>query len=143
MNLKSNLIKQLMELEAAETPGKISQPEEVLPFVEEYRLKEQEHFIVLNLDGSHKVINTNLITKGIVNKTLAPAREVFRQAILDNSVSIILVHNHPSGESDPSNEDFSLTDNLKQAGKILGIPVLDHIIIAKTGYYSFQKESKI
>ena len=143
MNEKVELIKKLMAMEAAEKTSKVTTPSDILPVVEKYRNRKQEHFIVVTLDGSHKVIRVRVVSKGIVNRCLVHPREIFRKAITDNAVAIIAVHNHPSGGYDPSSEDIEITKRIKDAGKIIGIELLDHIVIAKYGYYSFLEECKI
>jgi len=93
----------------------------------------QEEFHVLTLNGSHRVIRTHQATMGLANATQIHPREVFRPAILDGAVAVILVHNHPSGDPQPSDADHMVTSKLKEAGEILGIKVLDHIIVARHG----------
>jgi len=112
-------------------------PEDVYELTKTYRTKKQEHFIVITLNGAHDVIKRHVITIGMVNRTIVHPREVFIKAIKDYAVSIMLVHNHPSGNAVPSPEDVDITRRLKEAGKIIGIDVLDHIIITKKCYYSF------
>lgn len=128
----------LKELCAAEAHGmKITGPDIAAEAVFHMRILEQEHFVVITVNGAHKIINTHTITKGILNKTMIHPREVFRVAITDNASAIILIHNHPSGQLEPSEEDRAITRRLKDAGELIGIPVLDHMIIAGSGYYSF------
>ena len=106
-----------------------------------WALKRQEHFVVATLDAANQVIAVHEITKGLANRTLAHPREVFRPAILDGACAVILCQNHPSGKLEPSEDDFSLTQRLKDAGEILGIPVLDHIIISKKGFFAMSETS--
>jgi DNA repair protein RadC len=89
------------------------------------------------------VIGIHITTIGLINRVIIHPREVYIHAIIDNAFSIVLVHNHPSGNLKPSKEDEEITKQIKQAGDLLGINVLDHLIISKKGYYSFRKESKI
>ena len=142
-NLKADLIKQLMALEATEKTIKITAPTQILPFIEKYRNRKQEEFIVITLNGGHEVIRVRSISKGLINRTLVHPREVYRMAIKDNAAAIILTHNHPSGNFTPSHEDIELTKRMISAGKIIGIEVLDHIVIARRGYYSFLEEGKL
>ena len=121
---------------------KISSPSDVYPVLKKYHRKKQEHFLVLTLDGSHKVIRANIATIGIVNRAIIHPREVFLPAIKDNACSVVIAHNHPSGNLEPSREDREITERLCQAGQILGIEVLDHVIISKDGYYSFLEENE-
>lgn len=116
---------------------KVSYPTDLLRCLKRYQNLDQEHFLVVTLSGSHCVIGVNLISIGILNRTLIHPREVFRVAIKDNSASVILVHNHPSGNVDPSAEDKAVTERLVEAGELLGMKVLDHMIIGKGKYYSF------
>ena len=119
---------------------RISEPEDILPLLKNYMNAKQELFIVTTLDGKHKPIKTRVITKGLVNRTLVHPREVYKGAIQDNAVAIIVSHNHPSGSAQPSPDDNEVTDILKLSGRIVGIELLDHIIITKNNYYSYVNE---
>lgn len=100
----------------------------------------QEVFVVLLLDTKNKVNQVSEITRGTANASLVHPREVFRAAILANASSIICMHNHPSGDPDPSREDFAATERLRKSGKLLDIPVLDHIVVGSNRkYYSFKE----
>lgn len=121
----------------------ISNPIHVLPFLESVRLAEQEHFVALTLNGAGAVINTRVITVGLLNHSLVHPRETFRGAIADNAASIILAHNHPSGSIDPSPADVSITRQLKEAGDIIGIQVIDHVIVTRSNYYSMREHGMI
>lgn len=103
----------------------------------------EEHFNVILLNTKNMIIDTILISVGTINTSLVHVREVFKNAIKKNANSIILVHNHPSGNSSPSSEDKALTKRLCAAGELLGIKVLDHIIIGKDNYFSFMEENMI
>jgi DNA repair protein RadC len=92
---------------------------------------KQEEFHIVTLDTQHGPINTHLITMGTLDASLVHPREVFRAAIRDSASAILLVHNHPSGDSTPSREDKAVTERLSQVGDLVGIRVLDHIIVAK------------
>jgi DNA repair protein RadC len=120
---------------------KISLPSDTVTFFGGFfDRKKQEYFCVLNLDGSNQVISARIITIGLLNHTLVHPREVFRDAILDSAASIIAVHNHPSGSVEPSNQDLSITKQIKDAGDIIGIKLLDHIILTPHGGYSSMRE---
>jgi len=93
----------------------------------------QEELHVLTLNGHHRVIRTHQVTIGLLNTTQVHPREVFRPAILDAAASIILVHNHPSGNPKPSAEDLKVTGDVEAAGKLIGIKLLDHIVLAREG----------
>lgn len=103
----------------------------------------EEHFKVILLNTKNMIIDNILISVGTINTSLVHVREVFKNAIKKNANSIILVHNHPSGNSMPSNEDKVLTERLYEAGELLGIKVLDHVIIGKDNYFSFMEENMI
>jgi len=118
---------------------KITMPGDLFPIVKKYATKRQEHFLVVTLGGTQNVIRVHLVSVGILTRTLVHPREIFYRAIKDNSNSIILVHNHPSGDLAPSREDKDATERLVKAGKLMGIEVLDHLIISKAEYYSFRE----
>jgi DNA repair protein RadC len=99
--------------------------------------KKQEVFMVLVLNSANKIIKEVVVTQGLLNSSLAHPREVFRPAILENAASIILLHNHPSGNPEPSGEDIAITRQIVEAGKVIGITVHDHIIIAGNSHTSF------
>lgn len=96
-----------------------------------------ELFVVFHLKSNNQLSAYEIITKGILNSSLVHPREVFRSAIMRNAASIIIAHNHPSGNSEPSEEDLKITKQIVAAGKILGITVLDHVIFTEEVYYSF------
>ena len=106
----------------------------------EMSVLEQEHFRVMTLNTKKEINFIREISKGTINMTIVHAREVFRAAISDNAHSIILLHNHPTGDPSPSKEDIGLTKNLMEASKIIGIDILDHIIIGDNRYFSFLEE---
>jgi len=105
---------------------------------------DREGFAVALLDTKLKLIGVNLVSLGSLNQAIIHPRELFKPAILANSENLILGYNHPSGDTNPSEEDRMLTDRLVQAGKLLGIEVLDHIVVAPDGTsFSFQENSLI
>ena len=108
-------------------------------YVDELEDKKKEHFYALLLDTKNRIIAEELISVGTLNTSLIHPREVFNPAIKASSNAVILVHNHPSGDCNPSKEDKDITKMLYHAGDILGIKVLDHIIIGKDKYYSFKE----
>ncbi len=95
---------------------------------EELAKSPNEKFVVLALDTKHKFIGMHVVTEGTLDASLVHPREVFRVPIILNAASVLLVHNHPSGDVTPSREDFAVTERLKKAGEIVGIQVLDHIV---------------
>ena len=96
----------------------------------------RERFMVFWLNSGNKVVGFEIITEGILNSSLAHPREVFRGAIIATAASIIVAHNHPSGNPEPSSEDIAMTKQFVEAGKIIGITVHDHIIFANSTYSS-------
>jgi DNA repair protein RadC len=111
-------------------------PDKVVDALKKYSNKKQEYFLVITLDGNHNLIKIHEVTIGTANRTLVHPREVFRPAILDSAVAVIIAHNHPSGNIQPSAEDHDVTRRMKQSGDVIGISVLDHMIVSKYGYYS-------
>lgn len=100
----------------------------------------KEHFIVVSLDNRHSIISVDTISVGILNRNLIHPRETFEIAIKNHSAQIIICHNHPSGDPTPSEEDILITKKLVEAGKIIGIEVIDHLIITKKNYFSFAEK---
>jgi len=118
---------------------KVTAPADVLPLVREFVGKKQEHFVCITLNGANEVIATRIITVGLLNHSLVHPREVYSDAIADRAAAIICVHNHPSGTLEPSREDQNVTRQLVQAGDILGIRLLDHLVVAEGGYVSLRE----
>ena len=100
----------------------------------------QERFLVLLLDGRHRVLREVMASQGTLTASLVHPREVFRLALREAAAAVILVHNHPSGDPTPSREDREVTERLVQVGEILGVPVLDHVIVAERGYVSLRED---
>jgi len=119
---------------------KVTSPQDVLPLVSEIVNKKQEYFVCISLNGAGEVVSNRVVTVGLVNHSLVHPREVFADVITDRATSVILVHNHPSGSLEPSMEDMAITKQLIEAGSILGIKVLDHLIISKKGYLSMKEK---
>lgn len=123
---------------------KITSPEEVAKiFIPLLKDEIKEHFFVLCLNSANKIIKYENISTGNLNSSVVHPREVFKVAIDNNSANIIVLHNHPSGNPEPSNEDISITKKLVESGKILGIEIFDHIIIAGNQYLSFVEKRLI
>lgn len=120
----------------------INSPEEVAAmFIPRFRGIQQERFYVLHLNSANRVVREVEISRGILNTSPVHPREVFSAAIIDRAASLILIHNHPSGNPEPSEEDRSVTTQIVESGRILGIPVHDHVIIAGNGYMSFRSRN--
>jgi len=105
--------------------------------------KKQEYFYAIYLDNQKRVIEEKLLFIGTINYSVVHPREIFKEAYLLGASAIICIHNHPGGNPLPSHQDIEITNNLVDAGKILGIKVLDHIIICKEKYYSFLENNDI
>jgi DNA repair protein RadC len=119
--------------------------EAVHKFVTEKVIKDntKEHFVLLSLDGAYQVASWSVITVGTANASLVHPREVFQAAILSGAVAVIVCHNHPSGSTLPSEQDCQVTRRLKEAGELLGIKVLDHVIVTDDAFYSFSDNCEI
>ena len=123
---------------------KISCAEDVFDyFYERLKDEKQENFYVLMLDTKNNIIGEQLISKGILDASIIHPREVFKPAIKNSASKIILVHNHPSGDPNPSKEDLDITGKLKSAGEEIDMKVLDHIIIGGDRWWSWMKDDKI
>ena len=125
----------------------MAQPEKVAEFLRAIGLasQEQEHLVALILNPKNMVVGYYTVVIGLVDMAYAHAREVFRYAIMLNAGSsgIIIAHNHPSGVCDPSHDDIRLTTAMKDAGNIIGIKLLDHIIVGEKEYFSFREKNMI
>lgn len=139
---------QNIRVELVKEPGsrliKVSSPADVFnEMKEEVSRLDREYFWVLCLNSQNMVIGINTVSIGTANSAPIAPREIFKAAILVNSINIILAHNHPSGSPEPSREDINVTARLKEAGELLNIRVLDHIIIGDESYYSFMEQNSI
>lgn len=110
---------------------------ELLNTVTSLNMMGEEHCYMLALNNKGKLIGLFFISKGTVNMTCLSPREIFMRALMAGAALIVLCHNHPSGDPRPSGKDIEMTKKLKEAGELLGLPVIDHIIIGDKGYYSF------
>jgi DNA repair protein RadC len=122
---------------------KLQTPFEVADNLAPYRAKMKEHFFVYGLSAANKVVYREVVSIGTLTASLVHPREVFRTAIKRCCAGIIVAHNHPSGEPEPSCEDRETTTRLVKAGKLLGIPLLDHVIVAGDKHYSFRAEGML
>ncbi len=114
-------------------------PEDVWKELVDIRARSKEHFIIFYLDVRNQIIRKEIVSIGTLNMSVVHPREVFENAIRHSCAQIVISHNHPSGDPNPSDEDTELTHRLLEAGKILGIEIIDHVIVAKESYYSFQE----
>ncbi|HHD2752710.1 TPA: DNA repair protein RadC [Clostridium perfringens] len=120
---------------------KISKPSDVAELVlDELRMLQQEVLILLTLDTKNKVISKKEIFRGGLNSSLVHPREIFREAVKDSAASIIICHNHPSGDPTPSRDDINITTRLKECGKMMGIELLDHLIIGDNRFISLKEK---
>jgi len=120
----------------------ISEAREVYLTFKHLSEEEQELFLAISLDTKNRIIKAHLSSIGTLNKTIIHPRDIFREAIRDNADGIILIHNHPSGDCNPSKEDIEVTKKLIGVGKFLDIKILDHVIIGKEKWWSYNKERK-
>ena len=121
----------------------ILSPREVWEALKDIRESKKEHFVAFFLDTQNQEIRRELISIGTLNASLIHPREVFEPAVRHLAAQIIVAHNHPSGDSEPSEDDLMITKRLVEAGKILGIEVLDHIVVTKKDFLSFKEKGLI
>ncbi len=116
----------------------VGSPEDLIPYLAFLKQKQQEHMVCLCLDGGNHVLGVHTLTVGLVNQTQIHSREAFQQAIRQGAVSVIFAHNHPSGSLKASPQDVDTTRKLINAGALLDIPVLDHLILSREGFASMK-----
>lgn len=112
-------------------------------FMESLRHLKREQLIVAYFDGSGSLLSDEVISVGSINHTLISTREVFVRALQAQAVYMMLIHNHPSGNASPSREDILMTEEIKKAGELIGIPLLDHLIIGDREYVSFKESGQL
>lgn len=112
----------------------IDTPEKAVAELSDIRDKKQEHFMCLTLDGANRLIARRVITIGTLTSSLVHPREVFADAITDRAAGVVVAHNHPSGSLEPSQADVDVTERLRNAAELLGISLLDHIIVTRSGF---------
>jgi len=122
---------------------KVSCAQDILPLLADITAKQQEYFVCISLNGANEVIEKRIVTIGLLDNGPVHPREVFADVIADRAAAVIFAHNHPSGDLQPSEADRRIHDQLTEAGKILGIRVLDHVIVTRKGYFSFQETGLI
>ena len=122
---------------------KIKSAKDILPLAADIANKQQEYFVCISLNGANEVIEKRIVTIGLVNSSQIHPREVFADVIADRAAAVIFAHNHPSGDPKPSETDAKTHKQLTEAGTILGLRILDHIIVTKKGYFSFQEAGLI
>ena len=133
-------VRMVKERELPYAMEEIDGPEKVAAFIRKFLAgADREYLLVLSMDNIGKLAAIEVVSIGTVNAALAEPREIFKHAILANAAGIVMVHNHTSGRCVPSSEDMEITKRIEKAGKILGIPLMDHIIVGD-GYFSFRTE---
>lgn len=122
---------------------KIETPADLLPHVRHYADRKQEHFLCASVNGANEILNIRVVSVGLIDRSPVHPREVFADALVDRASAVIVAHNHPSGGVEPSPSDIGITVQLKAAGAILGITLLDHIIFNRTAYFSFLEAGQL
>ena len=124
-------------------PLKLDNPAEVYHAFKKLANSDKERFYSILLDAKNKVIGVDMVSQGSLNSSQVHPREVYKSALLTSAASVIFVHSHPSGDPEPSLSDREITKQLKEAGDLMGIEVLDHVIIGMDKYYSFADKEEI
>lgn len=143
---KATLISAALELGRRRLPSKRKQvifPSDIYPLIRHYGNRPQEYFLSISLNGAHEVISVNVVSIGLVNHTLVHPREVFSNPLRERATAVIVAHNHPSGILNPSTDDIRVTQRLIQAGELLGIRVLDHLIFSDESFRSMLEENEL
>jgi DNA repair protein RadC len=122
---------------------RIKHPLDIFNIIRHHADRRQERFICVSLNGAHEVLAVRIVTIGLVNRTIVHPREVFADPIHDRASAIMVAHNHPSGQLQPSGEDDEITLRLLKAAEILGLHFLDHIIFSESTYYSYRQNSRL
>jgi DNA repair protein RadC len=125
------------------TGTRFSAPQQVYDTFSFLMKETKEMFLTLHLDGKNRIMAMDMVSVGSLNQSIVHPREVFKTACLSNAAALILIHQHPSGDPTPSAEDISITRRLKEAGELMGIRVLDHIIIGDGEYCSFVEKGML
>ena len=137
-------IKMVRESSVLYNIRRISEPRDIVDLGKKFLDElDREELIVACLNAKNEVNSVNIVSIGSLNNSIVHPREVFKTAILSNAASIVMIHNHPSGDVTPSKEDKEITLRIKESGTILGICLLDHIIIGNDTYYSFKEHGDI
>jgi DNA repair protein RadC len=123
--------------------AKITTPADLLPHIRHYADRKQEHFLCAAINGANEILNIRVISIGLIDRSPVHPREVFADALADRASAVIVAHNHPSGGVEPSAADIAITAQLKAAGEMVGVELLDHIIFNRTGYFSFLEGGRL
>ena len=135
------LSKRALEVDDSSLPV-ISTPKDAVAQLSELRHNKKEHFVVLYLNARNQLIHKETVSVGTLTANLVHPREVFEPALKHSAAQVVVAHNHPSGDPEPSEDDRVITQKLNEAGKMMGIDVMDHIIIAKNSHFSFKENKK-
>ena len=114
----------------------LNDPYSIFEAVRHFGSRTQEHFLCIMLNGAHELMGINVVSIGLVNKTLVHPREIFADPLKERATAVVLAHNHPSGNLEPSDDDIATTARIRKAGALLGIEVLDHIVFSEDSYRS-------
>jgi DNA repair protein RadC len=142
---EEKLSQAVRELAAQSLPegAKIETPADLLPHVRHYADRKQEYFLCATINGANEILNIRVVSIGLIDRTPVHPREVFADALSDRASAIIVAHNHPAGSLEPSASDAEATKQLKAAGIVMGITLLDHIIFNRSGYFSFLEAGRL
>lgn len=121
----------------------LSRPEDVVPWLAEWRAARREHFVGFYLNARHQLLARTMISVGSLSASIVHPREVFVPAVAGSAAGVIVAHNHPSGDPEPSPEDLAVTRRLREAGDLLGIELLDHLVVAERGYVSLKARGAV
>lgn len=122
---------------------KIETPADVLPLIRQYADRKQEHFLAITINGANEVQSVRVISIGLIDRSPVHPREVFAEAVAERASGIIVAHNHPAGGVAPSDADVHITKQLREAGRVVGIELLDHIIFNRVSYFSFLEAGRL
>jgi DNA repair protein RadC len=121
----------------------VSRPDDIFLMCADLRTEQREHFTALYLNARHQVMKRHTVSIGTLTASLVHPREVFGPALRLRAAAVVVVHNHPSGDPEPSPEDCALTERLKEGAKLLGVDLLDHVVVASGGYVSFRERGAL
>lgn len=133
------LTKRALEVNDTNLPT-ISNAKDAVAQLTDIQDLKKEHFVVLYLNAKNQLVHKEIISMGTLNANLVHPREVFEPALKHSTAQIVAAHNHPSGDPKPSEDDIEITKRLTEAGKMMGVEVMDHVIVSKNSYFSFKEE---
>jgi DNA repair protein RadC len=122
---------------------RIQHPEDIHNVLRCHADRKQERFLCLSLNGAHEIIAVRIVSLGLVNRTIVHPREVFADPLIDRAAAVVVAHNHPSGNVEPSDEDDTITTRLKASADILGLHFLDHLIFTETVWFSYRQSGRM